>query len=397
MSQTRPTTTAQVVLAVFIRFLIYFVHWMVLAHLPVILNTYGLSDIEIGVLIGCFSLASMFLVLPIGAFSDIFSPKRTIICGGLLVMLYYCVLLSARSFTALSAAIIIGGAGFAALVVVPEALYLKHFGQQQRGKRIATYQFSTYLGFGLGPLAGGYLMRYAPSYLFIAALAVSLAILVLTFFMADFETKVFSFRRYGDDLFQFKTILLIACVFIMGTHFGVEQTSFSLLLTEKLGFDPEMIGFVFAGLGLWMASVVPAIGKLHDKREAVFLYFLCGMLISGIFQVLTAQATGFWSLLAIRLAHTMGDTVALLELSVLTAIFFPAPRLGGNSGLLYSIRTMATFSAALFSGWINRNWGYAASFQTNGYLIIIFVVASACFILTNKARRIDIGWQKNRL
>ncbi|MGV1097912.1 MFS transporter [Thiovibrio sp. JS02] len=382
----------QILLSICIRFLIYFCHWMVLAYFPVLLKGYGLGDLRIGMVIGLFSLSSMALMLPLGVFSDLFSPKRTMLCGALLYGLYFWALLLVRSFAWLLPAVFLGGLGSAALIVVSESLYLKHFAQEQRGRRVAIYQLSTYLGFGLGPLVGGLLVQQGSERLFLVALLTTLLIVVLCLALDDYEPIVFSFRKYGEDVAQFKPLLLIACLFVMGTHFGVEQTSFSLLLKEGLRLSAGQIGLIFAGLGLWMALVVPFIGRLHDKRESVFLFFLGGLAVSALFQVLTAWARDFWSLLCIRLLHTLGDAVALLEFGVLVALLFPSRRLGGNSGLLYGVRALATFLAALAAGHVNLRWGYGASFVANGLLVLLFVAASLFFIAASPERRRAVGW-----
>ena len=366
---------------------------MVLAHLPVLLKMYGLTDIQIGLAIGLFALASMTLMLPMGVLSDIFSPKRTILSGSLLFIIYFALLMVARTPALLLIVIIIGGIGTAALVVVTEALYLKMFGQEQRGKRIALYQLCTYLGFGLGPLTGGIIVQHQPQMLFTAALAGSLLLLVMCLFLADHEITPFSFKMYGRDLHRFKPVLLMACIFVIGTHFGVEQTSISLLMKDTLHFSSRQIGYLFAGLGLWMAAIVPFIGRLHDKRTSVFRFLLLGLGISAVFQITTSWASGFWSLLSIRLLHTFGDAIALLELSVLVALFFPQHRLGGNSGLLYAIRTFATFMAAFASGVVNKEWGYAASFLSNGIFVLLFVITAFTYIMTNQRRRQEAGWE----
>ena len=383
----------QIVLSSVIRFLIYFFHWMVLAHLPLLLKNYGFTDVRIGVIIGLLALSSMALMLPMGAFSDIFSPKRTILVGAVLFGVYFAALRSVRSFEYMIPVALIGGVGIAALIVVSESLYLKQFGREKRGVRVAVYQLSTYLGFGLGPLSGALLLEYGPVRLFEAAILGAFMIFCLGLFLKDYGAVFFSFRKYGEDIFRFKPLLLIACIFMIGTHFGVEQSSFSLLMRENLGFSPKMIGFVFSGIGLWMAAIVLFIGRLHDRRESVFIFLLCGVAVSGLFQFLTAWAFDFKSLLIIRLMHTMGDAVALLELSVLITMFFPSERLGGNSGLLYSIRTMATFIAAVMCGWINRNWGYSASFFTSGIFMMIFVTASVIYVRTSSKRMQTVGWR----
>ena len=383
----------QILLSIAIRFLIYFTHWLVLAYLPLLLKGYGLSDLQIGMVIGIFSLSSMALMLPLGLFSDFFSPRRTMLCGALLYGGYFAALLTARSFGWILAAVCVGGLGSAALVVVSESLYLKHFGQIQRSRRVATYQLSTYLGFGLGPLVGGLVVQTSPELIFVFAVAGAGAIFLLSLFLIDYEPIVFSFKEYSGDVLRFKPLLLIACLFVLGTHFGVEQTSFSLLLKEKFGLLPLQIGMVFACMGLWMALVVPLVGKYHDKRKSVFLFFLGGMAFSALFQMLTPLAVDIWSLVVIRLLHTLGDTVALLELGVLVALLFPSARLGGNSGLLYGARTLATFLSAVAAGSLNREWGYGASFFGSGLFVLCFVVGCVAFIGLSPARRQAVGWQ----
>ena len=383
----------QILLSVFIRFLIYFTHWLVLAYLPLLLKGYGLSDMQIGTAIGLFSLSSMVLMFPLGVFSDFFSPRRTMLWGAVLYAVYFASLPYIRSFAWLVPAVFAGGLGSAALVVVSESLYLKNFAQVQRSRRVAIYQLSTYLGFGLGPLAGGLVVQSRPELIFSFALAGTAAIFLCSLFLADYEPIVFSFRKYGEDVARFKPLLLIACLFAMSTHFGVEQTSFSLLMKEKLGLAPREIGMVFACMGVWMALMVPLVGRFHDNRQAVFLFFIGGMACSAFFQVLTACAWNIWSLLIIRLLHNFGDTVALLELGVLVALLFPSARLGGSSGLLYGVRTFGTFLSAVLAGSLNREWGYAASFVGNGLFVLCFVTACAAFIGLSPERRQAVGWQ----
>ncbi len=380
----------QISLSVLVRFLIYFVHWMVLAHLPVLLKQQGFDDVAVGLVIGVFALASMLLMLPMGLFSDFFSPKRTLLTGAACFSLYFLLLPRVVNLSGLLLVVLVGGLGAAALVVVSESLYLKQFGQEQRGRRVALYHLSTYLGFGLGPLAGSFLLK--DGLLFPAASAGALLIFIVALGLRDHAVRVFAFRDYGDDLRQFKPLMLMVCIFLLGTHFGVEQTSISLLMRETLHFTPERIGLYFAVVGLWMAAVVPFVGHLHDKRSTVFLFFLAGLGLSALFQALTALAYDFRSLLVIRLLHTLGDAIALLEFSVLTTLFFPSRRLGGNSGVLYAIRALATFSAAVLTGVVNRQWSYGASFLGNGLLVLLFVVVGFALIATRPRLRQEVGW-----
>jgi len=393
----REQKQGQLLLSIGIRFLIYMVHWMVLALLPLLLKQTGFSDLAIGTAIGTFALASMFLMLPMGTFSDLFSPKRTIMAGAFLYGLYFALLPVISTFLLLLLNMVLGGVGSACPIVVSEGLYLKQFGQMQRGRRISFFQLATYLGFGAGPLIGGLIMQKSIISLYVVAVCGSLLILAAAFFLHDYEPITFSFTAYRGDIMKPRPLLLLACIFVLGSHFGTEQTSLSLLMETRLGFSPQTIGLVFAGLGLWMAIAVPFIGRWHDRRNSQFLFLLCGLLLSGFFQALTSRAESFAGLLTIRSMHTLGDAFALLELSVLTAVLFPAQRLGGNSGLLYSVRTMATFLAALQSGFVNRLWGYHVSFGLNGLFVMLFALASIAYILTHRQKRDSIGWHRGAL
>lgn len=384
----------QLLLSTCIRFFIYAVHWMVLALLPLLLRQAGFSDVAIGTAIGVFAVSSMFLMLPMGTVSDLFSPKRTIMAGAILYGLYFALLPSVSSLVFLLLNMVLGGIGSACLIVVSEGLYLKQFGQMQRGRRISFFQVATYLGFGTGPLIGGFVMPISPGSLFAFATFGAFIVLALAFFLHDSEPITFNFTAYRGDVMRPRPLLLLACIFVLGSHFGTEQTSLSLLLETRLHFSPRTIGMIFAGLGLWMAVAVPFIGNWHDRRGSQFLFLLCGLLVSGFFQALTSLAGSFASLLAIRAMHTLGDAFALLELSVLTAVFFPSQRLGGNSGLLYAVRTMATFLAAILSGFINRSWGYHLSFGLNGLFVVLFALASIGYILTHRQRRESVGWRR---
>jgi MFS family permease len=369
------------------------VHWMVLALLPLLLKQVGFSDVAIGTAIGVFAMSSMLLMLPMGTISDFFSPKRTIMAGATLYGLYFAFLPIISSLAPLLLNMVLGGIGSACLIVVSEGLYLKQFGQMERGKRISLFQVATYLGFGTGPLIGGLVLQKSASLLYSIAILGAVTILALAVFLHDYEPITFQFTAYREDILKPRPLLLLACIFVLGSHFGTEQTSLSLLMETRLHFLPRTIGLIFAGLGLWMAVAVPFIGRWHDRHRSQFLFLLCGLLVSGLFQALTSFAGSFGGLLFIRAMHTLGDAFALLELSVLTAVFFPTQRLGGNSGLLYAVRTLATFLAAVLCGFINRSWGYHISFGLNGLFVVVFALASIGYILSHRQRMESIGWR----
>jgi MFS family permease len=348
---------------------------MVLAYLPLLLKSYQFTDSQIGFAIGLKSLSSILLVLPFGVFSDYFSPKRILTVGAICYAAYLFLLRTIHDFSGICFALVLGGLGAATIRVVLMSLYLKLQRASGRGKRVAFLQAGGYLGFALGPLGGGFIYEaYGGETLIEAALALAVAVAGLTLFVKDVPPVVFSFREYNADLKKPEVLLLMAVVFVLGTHFGAEQTSISLLMKEVILLDTEEIGMVFFLLGIWMALLVPFAGMHLDRRDSVFVLLLLGLVISSLFQIVTAFTETFLALVIVRMIHTAGDTLAILESDVLTGRFFPAERLGGNSGLLFFVRTSAIFLFATFSGWLNQTWGYKIPFLVNGIVVMGFAL-----------------------
>jgi len=366
-------------------FLLYFLYfltfWMVLAYLPLIFKAYNYTDQQIGFAIGLNSLSSILLVLPFGMLSDYFSPKRTLTLGAFCFSGYFLLLVILKDFWSVCAAVILGGVGAATIRVVLMSLYLKLIGSTGRAKKVAFLHLGGYLGFGFGPFIGGYLYEAFGATLMIkGAFALSLIIVLLTFFVEDAPPVIFSFRGYRKDIKEPSALFLIAVVFVLGTHFGAEQSSISLLMKDTIGLTKKEIGLVFFALGVWMAILVPFAGILMDKKHKVFFLLLVGLLISSCFQFMTPFASTLWGLLIIRIIHTMGDTLAILESDVLTARFFPAARLGGNSGIIFCVRTLGIFVFAAFSGWLNQVWGYKMPFFVNGIMVFGFSLIALLYI-----------------
>jgi MFS family permease len=354
---------------------------MVLAYLPLIFKAYDFADKQIGFAIGLNSLSSILLVLPLGLFSDYFSPKRTLTLGAICFSGYFLLLIILQNFYSVCAAVILGGVGAAAIRVVLMSLYLKLIGSTGRGKKIAFLHLGGYLGFGSGPLLGGYLYEtFGATHMIKWAFVLSMMIVLLSLLLEDAPPVVFTFKDYKKDIKEPDALFLMALVFVLGTHFGAEQSSISLLMKDTIGLDGKEIGLVFFALGIWMAILVPFAGILMDKKHRVFFLLLVGLLISSCFQFMTPFANTLYGLLIIRMIHTMGDTLAILESDVLTAHFFPAARLGGNSGLIFCIRTSAIFVFAAFSGWLNQAWGYKMPFFVNGIMVFGFSLIAFLYI-----------------
>jgi len=198
--------------------------------------------------------------------------------------------------------------------------------------------------------------------------------LILVLKLPETETIRLDLGGYKRDLHQGRILLFLLLVFTYPIHFGVEQTALTLLMKESLGFSFTNIGLVYLMIGIWMAFLAPFVGHRFDTSQSLRALLLCGLAISGTFQILTAAVSSLPSMVIVRLLHTVGDVMMILSIGVMTAAFFPEARMGGNSAVVVATRTCGIFTGNLGSGFINGALGYGYSFAISGSILLILVI-----------------------
>ena len=357
------------------------INWMIGSFLPVYMKNVGLTDGEIGTVLGLISISGLALMLPLGVLSDLVSPRRLVLMGGVFFLIYAAGILSVREFWQFLLIAPLGGISGASFFIVLFALFLKTMGNGQMGRKIALYQCGMYLGFGIGPAIAGPLVkqgRFEP--LLLGALAGSLLLLGLILRLPDYPGIRLDLGGYRKDLRQSRTLLFLLFALVYATHFGAEQTSFTLLMKENLGFSTVRIGLVYLAIGCWMAMLAPFAGHRFDAGQSIRAFLLAGLVINGTFQIFTPTASSFLGMVLVRIAHTTGDVLLILSMGLMTAAFFPEVRMGGNSAVVFATRTFGVFAGNVGSGFINGAFGYPMSFVASGGFILLFVLLAGTAI-----------------
>lgn len=350
---------------------------MVLAFLPIHLARIGIPSGMTGVIMGTYSLGGLGFIIPFGILADRFSPRRILYLGVAFVFVHIFGLKVARGFITLSLCTFLGGLGLSIFQIVLFSLYLKVIPESGKGFKISTYQMGFFLGFGFGPLAGGFLWSQG-GYNLVLTVA-SFAVLLLVIFyslLPDSEIRAFSWSEYKQDIAQKKALLFLLIYFVYGMHFGVEQTGFSILMKKELGFRASEIGVVYLAVGLWMALLSPFTGHGFDIQGKITPFLIGGLLISSLFHIITPFSKNIEQMIVVRILHTLGDTPAIFSMGMLTAILFPQGRMGGNSAVVYSIRTMGIFAGNVFTGLLANLAGYRGTFVYSG---LFFLCATIIF------------------
>jgi MFS family permease len=357
------------------------INWMIGSFLPVYMKKVGLTDGEIGTVLGLISISGLALMLPLGVLSDLVSPRRLVLMGGVVFLIYAAGILSVREYWQFLLVAPLGGISGASFFIVLFALFLKTMGNGNMGKKIALYQCGMYLGFGVGPAIAGPLVRkgsFEP--LLFGALVGSVLLLGLILRLPDYPGIRLDLGGYRRDLRQSRTLLFLLLALVYATHFGAEQTSFTLLMKENLGFSTPSIGLVYLAIGCWMAMLAPFAGHRFDARQSIRAFLLAGLIINGTFQIITPTVSSFLGMVLVRVAHTTGDVLLILSMGLMTAAFFPEVRMGGNSAVVFATRTCGVFAGNVGSGYINGAFGYPISFVASGGFILLFVLLAGAAV-----------------
>ncbi|ROQ90239.1 MFS transporter [Desulfosoma caldarium] len=353
-------------------FLYTAVLWMMFSFLPLHLKSRGFSDGMVGMIMGFYSISALILMIPLGVLSDRVSPKKVLVGGAVLLFIHMAGLRIAEAWYAFLALAVLGGLSWAIFQTVLLALFLKIISPARRGVKIAVYQMGSYLGFGIGPLVSGSLWgdaNYVRMLGFAVAGAALLIVLVLT--LQDSDPIRFNLGDYREDLKQPRALVFLVVWLLYATHFGVEQTSYTLLMRHDLGFTSVQVGLSYLAVGLWMAAMAPATGRGFDVRQSVVWLLTLGLVVSSVFQSLTAYAQTLPQMIAVRVLHTTGDVPVILAMGIMTAAFFPQGRLGGHSAVVYAVRTLGVFVGNYAAGLVIPVLGYRGAFVASGVVVLV--------------------------
>ena len=357
--------------------------WLALAYYPVYFNKLGISDKRIGILISVISFVTLVSVFPFGVMSDRFLPKTLLRMGAFMMALGNLLIIFFNNFFFIFAIVMLVGIGSTLFIISLYSLYYKQLGDSRRGIRIALFTLGTALGFGIGPFIGGITITYLEiKWVFIFSVFLNLILLFLISALKSSVTIKFRIDMYRKDLQRPEVLFLIILVFVMSSHFGVEKTCITLLMSKTLNLTGIQIGTIFMFVGTWVAVLSMVAGHYFDKTKRIISLVSLSILVSGFFQMFTGYASSFSSILIVRLLHTVGDSFFLVLKVVLITMIFPNQRMGGNFGFIYSVNTLATTVAALFSGVLSDHYGYRFPFVINGSLM----VAMAIMLLAFKGR-----------
>ncbi len=349
--------------------------WTVLTYITIYWIDIGFSHFEVGVLISIFTLMSLILMVPIGIFVDRISPKKLVIASQVVFGLGIVGLMMSREFWPTLLWVAVAGTGYALFNNALPSLYYKTLGYKFRGLKLGYFNAALLVGYGLGPLLGGYILSACNmNAVFIFALSALAPLFILCIFLADMPGMRVQISDYKADLSNKSVLIFIMLVFAFSLHAGAEQSSLSLFLNKDIGLNDESVGWLFFIHADVMALLSIVNGFLGDRLNSggkglARLYYL-GIAISGVTNILLGFTSTFGTVLGTRLLHAVGDSVVMVTRSLIISNLFVTTRMGGNLGTITATVTLATLVGSIISGAVP---GYVTGFVIAGALALLSI------------------------
>ncbi|RMG59610.1 MAG: MFS transporter, partial [Deltaproteobacteria bacterium] len=288
--------------------------------LPVYAEMMGASGFVIGIIFGLFSV-SRSIVMPVyGRLSDLKGRKGFIVAG----LSAYCLLsfayAAAWNIVALSVVRLFHGLASAAILPIAMAYVGDISPPGEEGKMMGIYNTSLLLGFGSGPVLGGFIRDlFGINEAFYAmGILVFIGLLLVIFIVKEPEKKgkiaeKYPFREMVDSrrlraLFAFRLANAVgrSAVFAFLPIFG----------HTLLGLSGTSIGFLLSAIVIVASLFQTPFGVLADRFSRKNLV-LAGGILNGVCLVLIGFCRSFSSLLLVVVALGLSGAIALPSLTAL--------------------------------------------------------------------------------
>ncbi len=318
-----------------------------LSFLPLYLQQLGAKPVEIGGILGTFSLAAALVHLPAGILSDRIGRKPIIITGWTIGLIGVVLMATVRSLPLFILSIFIYGS--TSFVMPPLNSYLSHAASKLSVARVLTFVSAAYnLGAMFGPLIGGYIGdRYGLRNIFLF----STAIIILSNILINFihsqpthpqtkpTTAIRAVLNNNYLLFNFLLFFMIFATYL-------PQPLTPNFLKNELHYSLSAIGLLFFVNGAGIVFFNLTIGSLP-----AYTGLLIGQGFVLLFSLILCHATnlplilfGLFILGGFRAARTMGT-------AQLRYYIEPA-NLGVAFGFSEMVIAIALFLSSAFAGYL---------------------------------------------
>ena len=346
-------------------FLIVFIDMLgfglILPLLPYYAETFGASDIIIGLLVASYAAAQLIGAPILGRLSDRFGRRPVLLLSLFGTLLGFLLLGFAKTLLVLFAARILDGLT-GGNISVAQAYISDVTDAKNRAKGLGMIGAAFGLGFIIGPASGGILSQWGYAVpAFVAAGLVSINLLMVALWLpeslppekretATEKRPAVNVTALIDALKRPFTGPLLITRFFFGLAFSIFQTIFALYALRRFDLGATETGFILTYVGV-LAAIVQGglVGRLSQRfRDDLLIFSSVGIMALSLLGWALAPSVTVLLIILIPTAFAGGILNTVLS-SALTKTVQPQ-EIGGILGLSASIESATRVIAPTLGG-----------------------------------------------
>jgi len=334
---------------------------IVIPVLPLYAEHFGATAMQIGWLVGIFSLAQ-FLCAPMwGKLSDRIGRRPVLLIGLLGTVAGYTLMGLAQTVAVLMVARAIDGIA-GANIGAAQAYLADISSPENRAKAMGLLGAAFGLGFVFGPALGGWATVFFHS--FAAPMYIAAGLAAVNFFFVLFclpeSLSPGAPDRHREKLFpdlfahveQGTYLRTLAGYFLSIAGFSMMTTMFALMLLHRFGLDAAHAAYIFAGVGIIGVIIQGGlIGRLVRRFGEAPLAFV-GAVSMGLGLAGLAASRSIPEMLAATGLVGIGNSLIMPTMSALASRSADAEWQGRALGVMQSGGSLARWLGPLFAGFL---------------------------------------------
>lgn len=350
------------------------------------------------------TIPGILVSLPASSLSDMYGRKKFLLMTGLVFATAPFFYLLINAWWQLALVRFYHGFATAIFVPVAEATMAEMF-PTKRGERISLFTSATYIGRGVAPFLGGYILfatarnsdplyNYHIMYMVVGSAGLAAFIMALLLFAGKTQllntkrptaTKTLKHLYSGWGTIAMNRAVLMMSLIQASLYYAYGTVDYFLsgYLKDNLHFDYFSAAAVMGSLIVLAIFVRPYMGRLSD-RIGRRLPIIVGLIMCAI----PLAAIPFFSnlpiLLLLAMIYGFGFAAATGSITALVTELSPKELIGTSTGFLDTVMDLGQTAGPIISGFVLGTYlGYYGMFPS---LAIVLLFACTVFALSKVAR-----------
>jgi MFS family permease len=333
-----------------------FGYMIMIPLLPYLAQKYGASGAVVGALLAIMAVASTIAAPLWGALSDKLGRKPIVTISQVISLVGYLLVAWAPSLGMLFVARTVAGIGGGNLGVTQS--YISDVtDDRHRDKAFAAFGVVFGIGIVLGPIAGGFLVKYGFWMPFVVSAAIEAVNIGLTlrFLPKTNRTRKDEFNLKGaakEIWTQPRTRSLIVRHFLFIFAVTYFFSIFALYLKHAMNFGPDKASWLYATTGAIGAVALAIVVGPLAKRLGDAWVAQVGFALSAVAYAILAFAQNLWALIGVLVLWAVGASCIEPTIAALISESAPEEKRGATLGFNDATSSIALMAAPSLGGWM---------------------------------------------